>query len=111
MKKTLIHLYLLTFVFGFTLHAQLQLPDDPGKNLQGYWDNFKLTSSAAFSLERYNPWEILGFAGLTTAFVFSSDILMGGAIMGIMLMNPKKEVPGNITNNSGISPKLPQAGV
>ena len=67
---------LLIFVFSFTAHAQIQLSDNQYKDLQDYWNDFKHTSSSVFSLDKYNPWEILGYAGLTTVFIFGSDMEM-----------------------------------
>jgi len=76
MKKIPILFFLLIFAFSVTSQAQVKLSDGRNKNLQGYWNDFKRTSSSAFSLERYNPWEILGYAGLTSLFIFGSDMEM-----------------------------------
>ena len=76
MKKKLIHLYLLIFISTLTLHAQFPSEGMQDKSIGRYCDDFTTTSSTAFSLERYENWEILGYAGLTTLFIFSSDMEM-----------------------------------
>ena len=76
MKKPLVCIFLFVMIVNIPLSAQDVTPGNHTHNFDTYWKDFKSTPAGLFSLERYESWEIFGYAGLATLFYVSTDMEM-----------------------------------
>lgn len=77
MKKSVYSAAVVCIFISFQLcfaQEEQNFPQNKEYNfVSGSWDNFKTTSSSAFSLKKHKNWEILAYIGLTAHFLFGTD--------------------------------------